>query len=75
MSHPLIVVDDDILGGSPVFAGTRVQIQTLFEYLERGLPLDEFLEDFPTVSLEHAQAVLNLTKQILLEYIYETVVG
>lgn len=75
MNHQLIVVDNDILGGTPVFAGTRVPIQTLIEYLERGMPLEEFLEDFPTVSIEHAQAVLNLTKQILLEHSYETVAG
>jgi len=75
MSNMLIVRDQETLGGMPVFAGTRVPIQTMIEYLERGLPLEEFLEDFPTVSPERARAVLNFTKQILLEQTYESVAG
>ena len=75
MSDMSIVSDQEILGGMPVFAGTRVPIQTMIEYLERGLPLEEFLDDFPTVSLEQAQAVLNFAKQILLEHHYESVAG
>ena len=53
-----IVVDADILGGSPVFAGTRVPIRVLFEHLEAGDSLDVFLEDFPAVSRELAIKVL-----------------
>ena len=56
-SHILIVRDPETLGGIPVFAGTRVPIQTLIDYMERGFPLEEFLDDFPTVSLEKAIAV------------------
>ncbi len=44
----IVVQDDDILGGIPVFVGTRVPVQTLFDYLEASQPLDEFLDDFPT---------------------------
>ena len=47
--HALIATDPDILGGQPVFAGTRVPIETLFDHLEAGVSLDEFLDDFPTV--------------------------
>ena len=48
------------MGGIPVFAGTRVPIQTLIEYLERGFPLEEFLDDFPTVIIDKAIVVLDL---------------
>lgn len=53
-----IIIDKEILGGIPVFAGTRVPVQTLIDYLAKGYPLEEFLDDFPTVTLEQAQAVL-----------------
>jgi uncharacterized protein (DUF433 family) len=58
--------DPEILGGTPVFVGTRVPVQTLLDYLEAGDPLDEFLEDFPSVSREQAVAVLELAKEMLL---------
>ena len=60
LSHP------DIMGGTPVFAGTRVPVQTFVEYLEAGDPLDEFLLDFPSVTREQAVAVLELAKDLLL---------
>ncbi len=63
----LIVRDKDILGGIPVFAGTRVPVQTLLDYLEGGHPMDEFLDHFPTVKREQAQQVLALFKRALLE--------
>ena len=50
--------DPDILGGAPVFIGTRVPLQALIDYLEGGHSLDEFLDDFPTVSREVAVAAL-----------------
>jgi len=56
----------DILGGTPVFRGTRVPIQTLFDYLEGGETLEDFLEGFPTVSREAAIAALEEAKQLLL---------
>ncbi|MCC6773354.1 MAG: DUF433 domain-containing protein [Gemmatimonadaceae bacterium] len=62
---PLITSSPDRLGGTPVFAGTRVPVQTLIEYLEAGHPLDLFLEEFPSVSRSHAVAVLELAKQAL----------
>jgi uncharacterized protein (DUF433 family) len=68
----LIQRSDDILGGTPVFAGTRVPVRTLFDYLEEGDPLDEFLEDFPAVSREHAVKVLERVKETLLAQEYES---
>ncbi len=59
--------DPDILGGTPVFVGTRVPISTLMEYLEAGDPLDEFLEDFPSVERDQAIALLEMAKSVLLE--------
>ena len=54
----IIVKDPDILGGTPVFYGTRVPFQALLDYLEGGETLDEFLDDFPTVSRDAAVAAL-----------------
>jgi uncharacterized protein (DUF433 family) len=62
--------DPQILGGTPVFVGTRVPFQTLLDYLEAGDPLDPFLTDFPTVSREQAVAVLKLAKEMLLERVH-----
>ncbi|HWG53976.1 MAG TPA: DUF433 domain-containing protein [Gemmatimonadaceae bacterium] len=58
--------DPDILGGTAVFVGTRVPMQTLLDYLEAGDALDEFLEDFPSVSREQVVAVLEIAKEMLL---------
>ena len=68
----LIQRSDDILGGTPVFAGTRVPVRTLFDYLEEGDTLDEFLEDFPAVSREHVVKVLNRVKETILAQGYES---
>jgi uncharacterized protein (DUF433 family) len=57
--------DRDILGGTPVFVGTRVPLQALLDYLEAGRPLDEFLDDFPSVTREQAVAALEEAKRIL----------
>jgi uncharacterized protein (DUF433 family) len=54
----LIVSDPEILGGSPVFIGTRVPVRVLFENLEDGLSLDEILDAYPTIKKEHAIEVL-----------------
>lgn len=64
--NPLITRSSDRLSGTPVFAGTRVPVQTMIDYLEAGDPLQDFLEDFPSVSHEHAIAVLELAKSALL---------
>jgi uncharacterized protein (DUF433 family) len=58
--------DPEIMGGTPVFVGTRVPFQTLLDYLEAGDPLGDFLEDFPTVTREQAVAALEQAKQALL---------
>ncbi|HMO44910.1 MAG TPA: DUF433 domain-containing protein [Rubrivivax sp.] len=58
MANPKIITDAEIMGGTPVFAGTRVPVRILFEHLEAGDSLDVFLEDFPTVSRELAVVVL-----------------
>ncbi len=67
MSASLAIVhsDPDILGGTPVFVGTRVPVRTLLEYLEAGESIHEFLEDFPSVTREQAVAALELAKQML----------
>ena len=66
---PLIVQRSPaILGGTPVFAGTRVPVRTLLDYLEAGERLEDFLDDFPTVSRERAVAALELAKASLLEH-------
>jgi uncharacterized protein (DUF433 family) len=57
LPNPLIVSDPERQGGTPVFAGTRVPVRTLFDHIETGDPLDVFLDDFPDVSREHAIAV------------------
>ena len=68
MSVPeaLITTSPDRLSGTPVFAGTRVPVQTLIDYLEAGDSLEAFLGDFPSVSRDHAVAVLELAKSALL---------
>ena len=58
--------DPEILGGTPVFVGTRVPVQALIDYLEGGHPLDDFLEDFPSVSRAQAVAALELARDALL---------
>ena len=65
MTDTLIERNPDILGGTPVFSGTRVPVRTLMEHLEAGDRLDEFLEDFPTVSREQAVEVLERAKAML----------
>ncbi len=58
--------DPEIMGGTPVFTGTRVPVQTLLDYLEGGETIDEFLDGFPGVSREQAIAFLELAKEALL---------
>jgi len=61
----VIAIDPDILGGTPCFRGTRVPIDSLIDYLEAGDSLDEFLENFPSVSREAAIAALEEAKALL----------
>lgn len=65
MKSPRVVSDPEILGGTPVFVGTRVPVRVLFEHLEAGDPLKVFLEDFPSVSRELAVQVLEDAKKAL----------
>jgi uncharacterized protein (DUF433 family) len=65
-SNDLITVDADILGGTPVFNGTRVPVKTLFEYLENNYTLDAFLECFPSVTREAVRRVLEHSESALL---------
>ncbi len=65
-SNDLITVDSDILGGTPVFKGTRVPVKTLFEYLENNYTLDEFLECFPSVTRDLTRRVLENSELALL---------
>lgn len=64
--HQVYHSDPDILGGTPVFQGTRVPIQNLVDYLSAGRPLGDFLEGFPGVSREQAVAFLALAKDAVL---------
>ena len=77
MVSKVIKIDPEILGGTPVFEGTRVPIESLFDHLEDGVSLDEFLEDFPTVKREQAIQVLAIAEEVLtsskFETIYETI--
>ena len=57
--------DPDILSGTPVFTGTRVPIDTLLVYLRRGKRIDDFRDDFPTVSREQAEALLEMAEREL----------
>jgi uncharacterized protein (DUF433 family) len=66
MSTELINVNPNILGGAPVFKGTRVPVRTLFECLERGYSLEEFLECFPSVTKDMACRVLERSEATLL---------
>ena len=60
LPEPLITVSLKRLSGAPEFTGTRVPVKALFDYLKAGDPLDEFLDDFPSVTREHAMAVLDM---------------
>lgn len=66
MSRSFIQQDPGVMGGIPCFAGTRVPVRNLFDYLEEGSSIDEFLVDFPTVSREAAVAVIESAKRTLL---------
>ena len=63
MKRSVISVDPDVMSGTPCFAGTRVPIQALFDYLEGGHPLADFFEDFPTVAPDQVTALLEEAKQ------------
>ncbi len=66
-SNNVITRDPEVLGGTPVFRGTRVPFQALLDYLEGGQTLDDFLDDFPTVSRETAVHVLEHAKSLVVD--------
>ncbi len=72
----LINIDPEVLGGQPVFRGTRVPLESLFDHLEAGVSLDEFLNDFPTVTKEQAVFALEIANKLLtsknIAKLYET---
>jgi uncharacterized protein (DUF433 family) len=62
----VVHINSEILGGTPVFRGTRVPVETLFDYIQGGEPLSEFLEDFPTVTQEQVLELLEEVKSEIL---------
>lgn len=62
MLYGQVSIDPEVMSGTPVFAGTRVPVQNLFDYMEGGNDLTEFLDDFPSVSKEAAIAVLEMAR-------------
>ena len=65
MNYRAVNIDPETMGGTPVFTGTRVPIQTLFDYIEGGEKLEEFLDDFPSVTKKHAIEVLERAKKTI----------
>jgi len=66
MDYDVIVKDPEILGGMPIFRGTRVPFKNLLDYLEGGYTLDEFLQEFPSVTREAAIAALEHAKELVI---------
>ena len=74
----MINIDSEILGGTPVFLGTRVPIKNLFDYLEEGETMEEFLEDFPSVKKEQVVRLLEISRGLVeksSQLLYENLVG
>lgn len=67
-ASPVVHSDPNILGGTPVFVGTRVPMKTLLDYLKAGDSLNEFLDHFPSVSRDQVIAALELAKEMLTAY-------
>ena len=67
MQQPVVSRNPEVMGGTPVFAGTRVPVQTLLDYLEAGDSIDEFLEGFPSVTREQVIGFLEQAKDRLIE--------
>lgn len=63
----VVSCDPEVLGGTPVFAGTRVPVRSLFDHLTAGDGIDDFLEGFPSVKREQVESLLNRTHDLLLE--------
>ncbi len=65
MYNNVINIDDEILGGTPVFSGTRVPVKNLFDYLETGETIESFLEDFDSVTKEQVIKILNISEKLI----------
>jgi uncharacterized protein (DUF433 family) len=68
MENSLIISDPEIMSGTPCFAGTRVPVKNLYDYLESGESLESFLSDFPTVEQAQAIEVLELSEELVISY-------
>jgi uncharacterized protein (DUF433 family) len=71
MQRQIITSSSDIMGGTAVFAGTRVPVQTLIDYLKAGESIDDFLEGFPTVKREQVLAFLDEAEKLVAEHCVE----
>ena len=65
MNYGAINIDPETMGGTPIFTGTRVPVQALFDYIEGGETLDEFLDNFPSVKKEYAVQVLEMASKTI----------
>ena len=65
----LVTINPEILGGTPVFTGTRVPVKFFFEYIESGETLDEFLFNFPTVKKDQALQLLEIAKKLIIQQV------
>ena len=78
MEQRVINIDSEILGGTPVFSGTRVPVKNLFDYLEEGETMEEFLEDFPSVKKEQVIKLLEISRGLVeksSQLLYENPIG
>ncbi|MBD0289171.1 MAG: DUF433 domain-containing protein [Flavisolibacter sp.] len=72
----IVVSDPEVLGGTPVFAGTRVPVKNLFDYLGSGDSIEDFLQDFDYIPRQHAIAVLEFSEKLFTESrLYEAIIG
>jgi uncharacterized protein (DUF433 family) len=69
MTKQIITSTPDVMGGTPVFAGTRVPVQTLIDYIKGGESIDDFLDGFPTVSKEQVIAFLEEAQQQMIKLV------
>jgi uncharacterized protein (DUF433 family) len=69
MKEPIITASPDVMGGTPVFAKTRVPVQTLVDYLKAGESIDDFLEGFPTVTKEQVVAFLEEAEEQIVKMV------
>lgn len=69
MKEPIITSSPDVMGGTPVFAGTRVPAQTLLDYLKAGESIDDFLDGFPTISREQVIAFLEEAEEQIIKMV------